>query len=608
VQLAGPRTGYQAQQVPQAHYGAQGPNGYTTIAPPVAAEQVVFDGQPRELAFQAPEGVYVDAASGSKRKKAAGIVAAFVLLTGGGATAMALRAASSGGGAATPDKAVRAMIESVSKGDLLGAVDTFPASERTLARDLVEEWAAQAKRLGGVTGDAPLDKFDGYNLDITGLQTSEEPVVDNVVNVRLTEGKVRFSTGAIRTQSEEDAAFPIFGSSSGKPLSANTDIATMDDAVIVTTVHDGEGWHPSLIFSAFDASRRSSDKPKPTAADAIKATGSATPEAAVTDMLNALGSQDYVKVIELLPPGEFAAAHLYGRGLVPETDPDDAAYESTYTFSNLSFDVSDTKGGKKLVPTKASIHEKPGADSDDLATDVTLTKTSPTCVTIEKRDQYDEETKTQCTSVIRDGWAAGSDISDAMLDVVDRLAVQLAKLGFVVVQEQGKWFVSPIRTYSDVASTFVSALKQEDFKTISDFIVGSLFGGGDDYSDDDYPNEDPSYPVEPVTAQNSLSIFVTDAKAIYGDSGSYAGADAKGLAVYEEGYVVLEGTARSTGPDEVSVLVSDGRWTAAALSNNGVCYFISDSDAEGTSFTSSTDVPCSASSMPPATGSIWPPE
>jgi hypothetical protein len=560
------------------------------IAPPASAANVVFDGQERELAFQAPEGVYVDTASGSKRKKAAGIVAAFVLLAGGGATAMALRAASSGGGAATPDKAVRAMIESVSKGDLLGAVDTFPASERTIARDLVDQWVSQAKRLGNMADGATLSKADGYKFAVTGLQTKEDPVTDNVVNVQLTAGAAAFSTDLSGVPLGSAIGISEIGQSSNNGMtSVKTDLGAMDSPIIITTVHDDEGWHPSLMFSAFDTARRNSDSAKPTAADAIKATGSATPEAAVTDMINALGSEDIAKIVELLPPGEFAAAHVYGRTLVPETSSDDDAYQIKYVVSDLVFETQPAKAGKKLIPTKASIRVTPGADSDELATDVTLTKKGAACVVVVVKDKYDENSTTSCTSSIAKGFGDWGvfDESPEVLDIIDRMAKKIGELGFVVVNEQGKWYVSPVRTYGDALFTFMSALTSDDSKTITDFATGkSVAGGG-------YRSR-----AQDKNAQSALKVMVTNAKAMYGDAGNYSQADATGLADAEPGFVVVEGHTESDGPRSVSVLAAPTIWTGAALSDSGVCFYISDSDDFGTLFASSDSLPCNAASMP----------
>jgi hypothetical protein len=158
----------------------------------------------------------------------------------------------------------------------------------------------------------------------------------------------------------------------------------------------------------------------------------------------------------------------------------------------------------------------------------------------------------------------------------------------------------------------VSALEQKDFETITDFIVNGLFGyQDDDYSDDDYdPSGDDVYSggdsdvgVRSIdkSAQATLKVMVTNAKAIYGDAGNYSQADAMGLAAAEPGYVVIEGDVESDGLKVVSVSVSASAttWTAATLSPTGTCFYISDSDDFGTLFASSDTLPCNAASMPP---------
>jgi hypothetical protein len=410
------------------------------------------------------------------RKKVAGIAAAVVLLVGGGATAMALQAAN-GGGADTPDKAVHLMLTALERGDLLGLVDTLPANERNMTRAAVETWSKEAARLGTVKDDVKLNKVSGFSFKLDGLSTSDETITKDIVNVSLDAGLVSISArntgfgtrigGLIGVPSPDDSDTPPEMTVPTKDYSTTVDLADMDEPIVITTVHDDEGWHPSLHFSAFDSARRAKDRPRPTANDAIPAKGSDTPEHAVADMLNALGSGDNERLIERLPPHEWAAAHVYGKTLVGENDPADAAYASVLTFTDLAFATESVKEGKKLKPTKVRVHVEPGTESDDDPADMTITKKGD-CFRID--DALKQTNNTICAStwiadVLRDDEA---QTDPRVTEVAARVAKQVGELGFVVVQEDGKWFVSPFHTVNDGMLTFVSVINKADIQALRD--------------------------------------------------------------------------------------------------------------------------------------------
>jgi hypothetical protein len=382
-------------------------------------------------------------------------------------------------------------------------------------------------------------------------------------------------------------------------------------------VHDAEGWHPSLMYTAFDSIRRSKEADKPTAADAIKARGSATPEEAVADMVNALGAQDQMRIIELLPPTEWAAAHAYGKVLVNDQTAVDDPYQSTVSFSDMKFETKSVDGGKKLLPTSFKAHNQPGSETGDEPDEVTVTKKGTDCVRIQLANAGTDET--HCIDEIEKSFNDNSDVSEAMIDVAKRLALKYGEIGFIVVQEGGKWYVSPIQTVNDTMLTFVSAINKNDIDTIGSFygeVLGGMFGGSSDssYTDDSYTDDsstddsysDDSYTPPPVgpsnsaqdkAAQSSLKVMLTYAKAIYGDVGNYSSSDASGLAGAEPGYAIVEASVNSSGPREVSVASTEGSWTAAARSGSGTCFLIVDSDEKGTLFgriQASAGEPCSA--------------
>ncbi len=80
-------------------------------------------------------------------------------------------------------------------------------------------------------------------------------------------------------------------------------------------------------------------------------------------------------------------------------------------------------------------------------------------------------------------------------------------------------------------------------------------------------------------AQSSLRNALVAAKTAYTDVSDYSTATDADLDAIEPSLVYVDAATASTGPNEVSVQVSganDEIWSAAALSESGTCYWISD--------------------------------
>ena len=114
------------------------------------------------------------------------------------------------------------------------------------------------------------------------------------------------------------------------------------------------------------------------------------------------------------------------------------------------------------------------------------------------------------------------------------------------------------------------------------------------------------------SAQSSARNALTNAKTLYADTGSYFGADAAALLASEPSLTFKVAPASSTGPKDVSVLISGSAttvgttWHAAVLSDTGTCFYIFDSVAAGggTSYgkvTGSSNTTCIAAATLPGT-------
>jgi len=105
------------------------------------------------------------------------------------------------------------------------------------------------------------------------------------------------------------------------------------------------------------------------------------------------------------------------------------------------------------------------------------------------------------------------------------------------------------------------------------------------------------------SAQSSLRIAITNAKAIYADTDSYAKVTLASLKAAETGVVFTNGP--STKPSVVSMQTGTAGIVFAAESATGTCYVIGDAaNAAGTVFGSLGSASCDASTVPPMPTSV----
>ena len=112
-------------------------------------------------------------------------------------------------------------------------------------------------------------------------------------------------------------------------------------------------------------------------------------------------------------------------------------------------------------------------------------------------------------------------------------------------------------------------------------------------------------------AQSSLRNALVAAKVAYTDDSDYSGADtAAELSAIEPALNYVVDAALSTGPTEVSLTVTDAAgpvvdqvWSAAALSESGDCFEISDNaTGPGTSFGLGAAATCNGTNAVAAAG------
>jgi hypothetical protein len=112
-------------------------------------------------------------------------------------------------------------------------------------------------------------------------------------------------------------------------------------------------------------------------------------------------------------------------------------------------------------------------------------------------------------------------------------------------------------------------------------------------------------PSSDKQTQSVLRVTLTDAQAMFGDSGSYEGATASGLAGSEPGYSYVDQHTEPTLPNAVSVAATKTTFVAAAKSKSGRCFFIVSSEPSGTQYAETKDRLCAAANAPAPASPLW---
>jgi len=325
---------------------------------------------------------------------------------------------------------------------------------------------AELKRLEVLSSEASADKMTGTTIKVDGLtmQDQTETINDHVQIVKLTGGTV--------TVSSDPNSIPLsekfkqqFGSEidAAQPESQTVNIADAvaengGEPIRVATVKRGDNWYVSLFYTIADNAVHAEGLPNPTQAQFIAPEGSESPEAAVDALIKRGSTGDLKGVIALLPPDEMGVMHDYGQLILDQSDAGDLTTEMSdlgFEVGPITYDVTDVTGGKKVSfksieltadGQTVSIERNPAEGS------VTLTAPGESPITLNEStiDTYLSD-------------AIGSDELDAQgLDIVKREFKQLIGLGVVTVNVDGQWYVSPVRSFSDIFLSLMKGLEPGD--------------------------------------------------------------------------------------------------------------------------------------------------
>lgn len=450
-----PQTGPQGfpqgyQQQPQT-----GPQGFQQ--PQTGPFQQQYPGQ-----YEQPQwgGVPSPGFGETPRKKRKGpivgaIAAVVVVALGVGATFFVLNKSEAGqGGEDDPTQAATNLVNSLSQGDVLGVLESLTPAESSLLVDFNAKTTKRLQELGVYKKDADPNKLQGASVQAANLKYDEkgaEKVNDHLTITKLIGGTVSLHADAKElplTKEFMDAAFP--NGIDSEPTDEKIDIADVvkdsGEPIRIATVKVDDKWYPSLFYTVADYALQDAHKDWPDKPIANNGAGNA--DEAVKEMVQAVINSDAERVIELLPPDEMGALHDAGPALLEEMGNNQSP--SGVEVTKLETESADAESGGTRVMLK-EIEVKADGETYHVTKD-------GDCYTAEGEG----ETQKICAEDLAEQMG-DSDMSQDMQQALTHLASGLLKnTGVVTTEVDGKWYVSPLRTYSELGLTAISDLTPED--------------------------------------------------------------------------------------------------------------------------------------------------
>lgn len=462
-----PQYGQQPQQYPQQGYAQGGypqqgnpQQGYRQSGPIPQGQYPGYSGR---------QPGYPDAGGPPPAKGRRGPIIALVLLllaiVGGGATWFALaQSGSAAAGASTPADAANKLVTAFGSGDVVGVLNTLSPTESTLLSDPLEDYTGELKRLRILDESANPASITGVELKAENLtfdDSQAEKINDKLTITKLTGGKLTIS--ADMSQLPLASEFVELLSPDAKLNLQRKESDTIDIAEevrktgepirIATVQIDGE-WYPSLFYTVADNALNEEDKQWP--AESIPANGAASANEAVNELVKAAVKADVRRVIELLPPDEMGVLHDVGPVLVEAIGSQSPA---PIEITKLETETSEVNGGTRATLTALELREPGGPGT------FSLTK-SGDCYTV----VIDGRSESMCADEVAEliqGQAGGElppEIVQAMKNITRGLLEQ--GIGIVTTEVDGKHYVSPIRTYTELGMTVMRSLQPEDIQAL----------------------------------------------------------------------------------------------------------------------------------------------
>jgi hypothetical protein len=445
----------QQPQQPQG-YPQSNPQGFPQQQPQAwgqdpYAQQQFPGGQP-------PVG-YV---GGPPKKKRTGlaitaVVAVVALAAGAVVTVYALKNSNDvAAGAPSPAAAANNLVSALGSGDVIGIMNGLAPAEAKLSKDYLNGTVDELKRLEVLKKDADPNKVSGVEFKAENIKFDEsaaETVNDHLVINKLTEGKITI-TSDVKKIPLTDKLVEAMGAQDEKPTTETVDIAeeikksNKGEPVRIASIKvDGE-WYPSLFYTIADNVLHEEKLKWPSTPIAPAGAGSASD--AAKQIVEAGMAADLTKVIALLPPDELGVLQDLGPVLIDQAGRIPATGAKLTAFETDSKDVT---GGTLLTIKKLGV---------DVGGEKVEIVRAGDCYTVTAQGKDQKLCADEITQLIEQ--QGGKSVPSAAIDVIGRIGARVLKdgIGVVSTEVDGKWYVSPVRTYAEIGLTLMRGLEPKD--------------------------------------------------------------------------------------------------------------------------------------------------
>ncbi|TWH19202.1 flagellar basal body protein FliL [Prauserella rugosa] len=392
-----------------------------------------------------------------KRGLVIGLVVALVVAAGAVGSYFAFfRQNSVAAGSESPTEAVRTLASSFEGGDLAGTLSTLAPSEATLLTDPLDEAVSEYQRLGLFSDDADPNQLGGLTVKAENLrfdESAEERLNDHLAITKLTGGTLTLEADLNKLPVTPEYKRQLIAEAGSARDTATIDIAEeADEPIRIAAVKEGDEWYPSLFYTIADNILQEEGADWP--AQPVPAEGADTPAQALRDMVDAAVAGDLERVIQLLPPDEMGVLHDAGPLLLDAAADVEGASGAEVT--DLQTETSDVEGGTRVTVTSVTVAAE--------GTTFTVAKDGG-CYRAEAQGKSEQ----LCPDDIARLAAEDSgDMPPQVLQMIANLGDGVMKqgIGVVTTEVDGKHYVSPVRTVTELGMTVVRSLTPEDFRAM----------------------------------------------------------------------------------------------------------------------------------------------
>ncbi len=330
-------------------------SAFPTPPPPVAVPIVTSEGIDSDVSFDAPSdanamrterkptdvtvhAVMID--SGVRRAglpagllSRVAVIGLVVALLAAGLSAVSNLGSSDG--ADTPEQAVQELLESVARGDLLGAAELIEPAERATLIDPGITMVAELQRLRVLSDDFQLGNVGAISYELSDMSYVATGLSEQVAVVEV-RGTIATS-GDSSTLPLGDLLLDNLGQAELDMMQQEASTESIDGESIVAVARDGR-WYISYWYTVAEAMREQVGAPLPDFGAGPVPDGGDSPEDLVEKFVERATSFDIGGMIASLDPDEAAA--LYDYSTLFLEDAQAALDEATAGSRGVSVDVT----------------------------------------------------------------------------------------------------------------------------------------------------------------------------------------------------------------------------------------------------------------------------